>query len=164
MVFFRSRRYDEAIQSSRKALDLEPAFVNALWWEGLSYAGKGDFPKAIAVLTKAVGMNDGPLFQALLGYAYGRAGDRAKALAIVDELTRIRMAKQRFVSPMDFAIVYAGMGDRNLTFQWLENAYQARETRIHQLRSMEFDSVRTDPRYADLMRRIGLPPQVSAPK
>jgi TolB-like protein/DNA-binding winged helix-turn-helix (wHTH) protein/tetratricopeptide (TPR) repeat protein len=157
MVFFRSRRYDEAIQSSRKALDIDLTFVNALWWEGLSYAGKGDFPKSIASLTKAVGMNDRPLFRALLGHVYGRAGDRAKALGILDELTRMSMTKQRFVSPMDFAILYAGMGDANQTFQWLEKAYQSRETRIHQLPSMEFDSVRSDPRYADLMRRIGLP-------
>jgi TolB-like protein/DNA-binding winged helix-turn-helix (wHTH) protein len=164
MVFFRSRRYDEAIQSSRKALDLEPTFVNALWWEGLSYAGKGDFPKAIASLTRAVGMNDGPLFRALLGYVYGRAGDRAKALGILGELTMVTRQKRRFVSPMDFAILYSGMGDANLTFQWLEKAYQSRETRIHQLPSMEFDSVRSDPRYADLMRRIGLPLQVPAPK
>jgi hypothetical protein len=56
------------------------------------------------------------------------------------------------------------MGDANLTFQWLEKAYQARETRIHQLPSMEFDSVRSDPRYADLMRRIGLPLQIPAAK
>ena len=164
MIFFRSRRYDEAIQSSRRALDLDPTFANALWWEGLSYAGKGDFPKAIASLTKAVSMNDGPLFRALLGYVYGRAGERAKALGILDELTRMTNQKQRFVSPMDFAILYSGMGDGNLTFQWLEKAYQSRETRIHELRSMEFDSVRSDPRYADLMRRIGLPLQPPAPK
>ena len=140
MVFFRSRHYDEAIQASQKALDLDPTFVNALWWEGLSYAGKGDFPKSIASLTKAVGMNDGPLFRAILGHVYGRAGDKTKALAILNELTR--MAKQRFVSPMDFAILHAGMGNANLTFQWLEKAYQSRDGRIHELRSMEFDSVR----------------------
>jgi TolB-like protein/DNA-binding winged helix-turn-helix (wHTH) protein len=164
MVFFRCRRYDEAIQASQKALDLDPMYVNALWWEGLAYAGKGDFPTSIASLTKAAGMNDGPLFRALLGHVYGRAGNRAKALGILDELTIMRMAKQRFVSPMDFAIVYAGMGDAKLTFQWLEAAYQSRDSRIHELRSMEFDSVRQDPRYADLMRRIGLPLPVPAQK
>ena len=79
-------------------------------------------------------------------------------------LTRMTKQNQRFVSPLDFAIVYAGMGDANLTFRWLEKAYQSRETRIHQLPSMEFDSVRSDSRYADLMRRIGLPVQVPAPK
>ena len=161
MVFFRSRRYDEAIQYSRQALDLDPAFVNALWWEGLSYAGKSDFPKAIATLTKAVSMNDGPLFRALLGHVYGRAGDKAKALEILDELTR--MASTRFVSPVEFAMLYAGMGNADLTFQWLEKAYQSREARIHELRSMEFDSVRLDPRYADLMHRVGLPLQFPAP-
>jgi tetratricopeptide (TPR) repeat protein len=154
MVYFRSRRYDEAIRSSRQALDLDPTLVNALWWEGLSYAGKSDFPQAIASLTKAVGMDNGPLFRALLGHVYGRAGDKAKAWGLLNELTG--MARQRFVSPMDFAILYAGIGDADLTFEWLEKAFHARETRIHELRSMEFDGLRPDPRYADLMRRVGL--------
>jgi tetratricopeptide (TPR) repeat protein len=160
MVFFRSRRYDEALQVSGKALDIEPGFVNALWWEGLSYAGKGDFPKAITSLRKAVGMDDRPLFRALLGHVYGRAGERAKALAILHEL---QSATAR-VSPMDFAILYAGMGDANLTFQWLETALQSHDSRIHELRSMEFDSIRPDRRYPEFMRRIGLPLPAPAPK
>ena len=155
MIFFRARRYDEAIRASQQALDLDPSFINALWWQGLSYAGKRDFPKAIACLTRATAMNDGPFFRALLGHVYGRAGDRSKALGILDELTA--MATQRFVSPIDFAVVYAGLGDTDSTFQWLEKAYQARVVRIHELPSMYFDSLRSDPRYADLMRRIGLP-------
>ena len=56
------------------------------------------------------------------------------------------------------------VGDANMTFHWLEQAYQSRETRIHQLPSMEFDLVRSDPRYADLMRRIGLPLQPPVPR
>ena len=154
MVFFRTRRYDEAIRFSQQALDLDPTMVNALWWEGLSYLGKSDFPKALASLTKAIGMDNGPLFRALLGHVYGRAGDQAKALGILNELTG--MAKVSFVSPMDFAILYAGMGDADMTFHWLEKARQIHDARIHELRSMEFDSVRSDPRYADLMHRVGL--------
>ena len=72
-------------------------------------AGRRDFPKSIALLTKAAGMNHGPLFRSLLGHVYGRAGERAKAGGILDELAA--MSKQRFVSPMDFAVVYAGLGD-----------------------------------------------------
>jgi TolB-like protein/DNA-binding winged helix-turn-helix (wHTH) protein len=155
MLFFRARRYDEAIRASQEALDLDPNFINALWWQGLSYAGKRDFPKSIACLTKALGMSDGPLFRGLLGHVYGRAGERAKAGDILDELAT--MSKKRYVSPADFAVVYAGLGDAEATFQWLEKAYQARDARLQQLRSMEFDSVRSDPRYADLMRRVGLP-------
>ena len=156
MIAFRSRRYDEGIRFSQRALDLDPSFVNALWWEGFSYAGKNDFKKAIACLTKAVAMNNGPMFRALLGHLYGRSGDSAKALAILGELTI--MANQKLVSPMDFAMVYAGMGDERLTFQWLEKAYQSRATRIHEIRSMEFDRFRSDPRLADLVRLVGFPP------
>jgi TolB-like protein len=156
MLFFRARRYDEAIRASQEALDLDPNFINALWWQGLSYAGKPDYPKSIACLTKALGMSDGPLFRGLLGHVYGRAGERATAGGILDELAT--MSKKRYVSPADFAVVYAGLGDAEATFQWLEKAYQARDARLQELRSMEFDSVRSDPRYADLMRRVGLPP------
>ena len=66
------------------------------------------------------------------------------------------MAKVRFVSPMDFAMLYAGMDDADLTFEWLEKARQTHDARIHEVRSMEFDSVRSDPRYADFARRVGL--------
>ena len=91
------------------------------------------------------------------GRVLARAGEKSKAAGILKELTR--MAKVRFVSPMDFAILYAGMGDAAQTFQWLERARENREARIHELRSMEFDSVRSDPRYAELARRVGLPIQ-----
>ena len=155
MLFFRSRRYDEAILASQQALDLDPDFINALWWQGVSYAGKGDFPKSIACLTKAAGMNDGPLFRALLGHVYGRAGNRPKALRMLDELTT--MSRLRLVSPVDFAVVYAGLGDADATFHWLEKAYQTRAVRITEMRSMYFDGVRSDARYAELMRRVGLP-------
>ncbi len=155
MLLFRARRYDEAIRASDQALELDPSFVNALWWKGLSCAGNRDFPKSIACLTKAMAMYDGPLLRALLGHVYGRAGERNKALAILREITML--SRQRYVSPVDFAMVYAGLGDADLTFQWLEKAYQARATRIHELPSMYFDSFRLDPRYSELMRRVGLP-------
>ncbi len=156
MLFFRARRYDEAIRESRQALDLDPNFINALWWQGMSYAGKRDFPKSIAGLTRAVGMNDGPLFRALLGHVYGLAGDRAKALGMLEEVTRL--AKHRYVSPVDFAVIHAGLGAADSTFHWLEKAYQSRATRFGELGSMYFDGLRSDPRYADLMRRLAHPP------
>ena len=158
MLFFRARRYDEAIRASQQALELDPYFVNAFWWQGLSYAGKREFSKSIACLTKAAGMTEGPLFRALLGHVYGRTGERSKALHMLEELTTI--SRERYVSPMDFAIVYAGLGDPDSTFHWLEKAYQARVSRVHELPSMYFDSFQTDPRYSDLMGRIGLPPEL----
>jgi TolB-like protein/DNA-binding winged helix-turn-helix (wHTH) protein/Flp pilus assembly protein TadD len=155
MIFFRARRFDEAIRAGQQALDLDPYFVNALWWQGLAYAGNGDFPKSVACLTKGRGMNDGPVFRALLGHVYGRAGDRAKAGAVLVDLTIL--SRQRYISPVNFAIVYAGQGDADSAFQWLEKAYQTRSAGVRELASMCFDSVRSDPRYFDLMKRVGLP-------
>ena len=156
MLLFRARRYEEAIRAAQQALELDPNFLNALWWQGLSYAGKRDFSKSVECLTKAAGSNAGPLFRALLGHVYGLAGERAKARRILDELTA--QSRQRYVSPMDFAILHAGLGDADATFRWLENAYQTRAARMHELASMYFDSIRSDPRYTDLMRRVGLQP------
>jgi TolB-like protein/DNA-binding winged helix-turn-helix (wHTH) protein len=122
MLLWRAHRYDEAIRESQRAIELDPNFVNAFWWQGLAYAGKRDFPKSIACLKKAISLNDGPLFRALLGYVYGRAGERAKALSVLEWLATL--SKQRYVSPVDFAVVYAGLGDADATFHWLEKAYQ----------------------------------------
>ena len=94
------------------------------------------------------------MLRALLGHVYGLTGEISKARRILDDLTAL--SGQRYVSPMDFAIVYAGMGDVDSTFLCLEKAYQTRAARMHELASMYFDGIRSDPRYADLMRRVGL--------
>jgi tetratricopeptide (TPR) repeat protein len=151
MLFFRARRYDEAIRTSQQTIELDPNLVNAFWWQGMSYAGKHDFPQAIAALSKGVSMEDGPTFRALLGHVYGLAGERAKALAILADLKA--MSSRRNVSPMNFVLVYAGLSDANSTFEWLEKAYQVHDSRLSELPSMYFDGVRSDPRYTVLLRR-----------
>ena len=155
MIFFRARRYEEAIQAAQQALDLDPSFVNAVWWQGVAYAGSGDFTRSIACLKSAISMSDGSLFRAFLGHVYGIAGERDKALGSLEEL--VTLSKEKYVSPMDFAVVYAGLGDVDSTFQFLENAYQTRATRLLELPSMYFDNVRSDRRYTDLMKRMGIP-------
>jgi TolB-like protein len=155
MLFFRAGRYAEAIRLSKQALELDPHFVNARWWQGLSYAALGDFSRSIACLTEAAKVLDGPVFPALLGHVYARGGERDKALGILEKLTTL--SERQYVSPMDFAVVHAGLGDADSTFHWLEKAYQDRAPRIHELQSMYFDSFRLDPRYSDLMRRVSLP-------
>jgi len=161
MILFRSRRYDESIQASQQALEFDPSSVQALWWQGVSYAGKRDFPKAVAALTKALSIADGPLFRGYLGFVYGQAGEKDKALSILKELAL--MSKQRWVSPIDHALVYAGLGDADSTFAWLEKAYQAHEMRF-ELASLYYDSLRSDPRFAGLARRVGVVPQALALK
>jgi hypothetical protein len=91
-----------------------------------------------------------------LANAYALAGEQAKALSVLDKLRT--QSEQGYVSPLDFAVVYTGLGDRNSAFHWLEKAYHERTMRIQELPQPIFDSLRSDPRYRDLMRRIGLSP------
>ncbi|MEP7365974.1 MAG: winged helix-turn-helix domain-containing protein [Acidobacteriota bacterium] len=155
MLLHRAHHFDESIRTSQQALELDANAVNALWWQGLSYAAKRDFPAAIACFTRALAINDVPVFRSLLGYAYALAGEKAKALGTLERLSA--MAKQRYVSPVDFAVVHAGLGDANAAFQWMEKAYQTRATRVQEISSIYFDGFRGDPRYDDLRKRVGLP-------
>ena len=155
MLFFRARQYDEAIGAAREALDLDPSFVNAIWWQSVAYAGNHDYSTSIMSLERALSMSRGPVFRALLGHVYALAGERRKALGTLEELKAL--AKEGYVSPVDFAIVYSGLSNADSTFEWLEIAWRARATRLLELPSMYFDNVRSDPRYSDLMRHMGIP-------
>ena len=101
------------------------------------------------------------IYLAALGHAYALAGQRDKALAVLDDLkTR---AKSRYISPLDIATVYLGLGDADATFEWLERAFQTRDGALVFLAvDPRYDAVRSDPRFGDLVRRIGLP-EVAAP-
>ncbi len=156
-ILYRARKYDEAIGACQKALELDSNHPNTFWFLALSYEQKREFPEAIAQLEKAVRLTRGsPMYRGLLANAYALAGERAKALSTLGELKAL--SQQRYVSPLDIAVVYTGLGDRNSAFQWLEKAYQERTMRIQELPQPIFDSLRSDPRFRDLMRGIGLPP------
>ena len=154
MLLWRARRYDEAIGEARSALELDPSHVNALWWQGLAYAGKRDFAHAEECLRRGLQASGAAVFLASLGYVHGVANQPDKAQGALGELRA--MAQTRYVSPANFATVYAGLGDADSTFAWLEKACQARDGRVHQLVSPLFDRFRDDRRYLDLKRRIGL--------
>jgi len=68
-----------------------------------------------------------------------------------------KLAQEQYVTPVDFAMIHAGLGDADSTFLWLENAYQARSVRVVEVRCACFDHFRSDPRYANLMGRLRLP-------
>ncbi|HTE88492.1 MAG TPA: winged helix-turn-helix domain-containing protein [Terriglobales bacterium] len=155
LILYRARRYDESMTQCQKALEIDPHYVNALWFMALSLEQKGQLAESIARLEKAVSLAAAPHFEALLGRAHALAGDRKKAQNILEEL--ITLSKRQYVSPFDIAVVYAGLGDWDSTFQWLEEAYQQRVFRIIELTLPMFDNLRSDVRWQDLVRRIGLP-------
>jgi tetratricopeptide (TPR) repeat protein len=88
---------------------------------------------------------------------YARTGKRDEALKIVAEMKE--REKHDYVSPISFAIIYATLGDKDEAFEWLEKAYAARIPPLRRLNNgTAFDSLRSDPRFTDLVKRIGLPP------
>ena len=88
---------------------------------------------------------------------YALTGKRDDALRIVAEMKE--RAKQQLVSPMGIANVYAGLGDKDQAFEWLEKAYIERAPQLRALKNgLAWEPLRSDPRFADLLKRIGLPP------
>jgi serine/threonine protein kinase/Flp pilus assembly protein TadD len=149
---------NSAIETSKKIIEANPAYAGAHESLGLSYLKQQRYAEAIAELQKAVelsGRAGGNL--ASLGLAYGLAGERDEALEILGEL-KGKYAR-RETDETNIATVYAGLGDKNQAFTWLEKAFQVRNGQLPGVSyAQEYETLRTDPRYANLMQRMGLKP------
>jgi tetratricopeptide (TPR) repeat protein len=157
-ILYNERQYDTAIQQLQKTLELDPTFPSGHWTLGLAYGGKGRSNEAIAELQKAVDLSGGlPVCVAALGRAYAQAGNRAQALRIVNDL-RVQ-SKHRYVLPDGLASIYAALGDNDRALAQLEQAYAERTDAVPLLKvDPRMDPLRADPRFADLLRRVGLSP------
>jgi len=92
-----------------------------------------------------------------LGRAYARAGRKKEAIRILEQLKAL--SKQRYVEPTGLAMIYAGLGDKDQAFVWLEKAFDERSIGVPAIKvDARYDSLRSDPRFQDLLRRMGLPP------
>jgi tetratricopeptide (TPR) repeat protein len=156
-ILYFAREYDEVIEQCLKTLEIEPAYGGAHLFLGRAYKQKGMYREALAELEMARDLlRESAEVASLIGYTYAASGRRAEALKILQELKG--QSKQRYVSPYHIAMIYAGLGEKESAFSWLEKAYEDREGRMTILKFVpEFDSLRSDLRYADLVRRIGLP-------
>ena len=91
-----------------------------------------------------------------LGYTFAKSGQRAEAMKVIDELKALSI--ERYVSPANLAAVYSGLGEADLAMESLEQAYEMRSRSVVWLRVWpQFDNLRMDPRFTDLLNRIGLP-------
>ncbi len=155
LLLYRARRYDESIAQCQKTLDIDQHYCNAMWFMALAQEQKGLLSLSIANLEQSVSLCGGPLFLALLSRAYALSGERTKALEI---LTRVKiLSHETYVSPFDIAVIHIGVGDLTSAFGQLEEAYRQRVFRLVELTMPMFDNLRPDPRWKDLVRRIGLP-------
>jgi len=152
-----ARRFDQAIEQFRKTIDMDPSFPIAHWSLGRAYAAKGMYREAIAEYEKYSALTGGSgRALAALGSAHARSGDRREALRVLEQLNAI--SKQRYVPSHQFADVSIGLGDKDQAFAWLDKVYDERSSYLTWLKVEPlFDPLRSDPRFADLVRRVGLP-------
>jgi TolB-like protein/Tfp pilus assembly protein PilF len=156
-VFWVAHRYGEAIEQMRKTTDLDPNYWFAYEVLGLAYERQGQFPEAIAELQKAVRLA-GTIAEPTAGLArvYAVSGNRAEAQKLLDRLQE--RSKETYVSPYLIAMICARLGERDQALAWLERAYQARSLFMTQLKlDPSFDSLRSDPRFQSLLRRMNFP-------
>jgi TolB-like protein/DNA-binding winged helix-turn-helix (wHTH) protein len=155
--FYLARRYDDALGACDRILEIEPNYAPAYLYRGLSYVQKGKWKEALADLENAKRLDDSPLSAAMLGEAYALAGDKVRARQILGEM-QVR-AKREHVSPLYPAIVHTGLGEKDLAFSELDGAVAERATNVLGIKiAAVYDPLRSDPRFADLIRRVGLPP------
>jgi tetratricopeptide (TPR) repeat protein len=151
-----ARHFEEAIEQLRRVITIDPNHYQANWTLGLTYLANGQIDQAIAASEKAVAVSSrAPAALGVLGLAYGVARRRPEADQILNEL--LQLQKQRYVTPMALSFVYIGLGNKDQAFKWLEKGYQERSNHIAFFKvSPTVDTLRSDPRFADLLRRTGL--------
>jgi TolB-like protein/Tfp pilus assembly protein PilF len=154
-----ARRYDESIAELKKVRDLHPDSDFVYNMLGYDYSAKGQFKEAIDAYQQAIRLGDeSTSIQVYLGAAYAYAGEREKALAILKQL----QTTKEYVSPGELAGLYAALGDKEAAFASLNKAYDEHDLQLQFLKvTPDYDSLRDDPRYADLLTRVGLTAQES---
>jgi TolB-like protein/Flp pilus assembly protein TadD len=156
-AFYFNRQYDRAIEESRATLEVEPNFLLVHYDLGQSLLQKGQTQAAIAelqVMQKISG--DTPFCWMALGHAYAVTGNRGAALKALASLESTA-SSGHYVPAVYFSAIYAGLGDRDQTMKWLDKAYQERTDYLINLKVDPMaDPLRSDPRFKDLVHRIGL--------
>ena len=157
-ILYYERRYDQAIDQSQKTLELDPNFATTYGWLTLAYEQKGLFNEAFRTdLKRRTVAGEPPEKIAELEEIYARSGWRGYLEKKLEGLKEA--AKQRYVNASDFASIYASLGDKDQAFAWLEKACQERDFGMVYLKvDPNLDSLHSDPRFADLERRVGLSP------
>ena len=154
--YYLTRQYDEAIREYRKTLDLDENFYMAHFLLGMAYEQVSKYDDALASYERAIELSGGsPAMVAAPGHAYAMQGRHEEARRVLAELHEID--RTRFVSPYHIAVIHAALGETDQALDWLARARDVQsEALIWLAVDPMLDSLRTDPRFADLTRSIGL--------
>jgi tetratricopeptide (TPR) repeat protein len=162
-ILYLSGRNDEAIAQCTKILSLDPNSFPARRYLGLAYEQKGMYAEAIDEFQKGLKISGSPLMLALLGHAYAVSGKTREARQVLSDLHDLSESREaesrRYVSPSTVAAIYAGLGDKDQAFKWLEQANEERDVWLMNLKvDPVFAKLRSDKRFQDLLTRAGLRP------
>ncbi len=158
MLLYATRRPDLALGELQKTQEMDPNFAHVHWQLGLVYLWKGELQTAATEFQTAGRLAPTvTIYKGGLGHVYARTGRTAEARRVLEELNVL--SKQRYVSRLDFASIYAGLGEKDHAFESLEKAYDQHDPRLIVWLKLhpEFDILRSDSRMEDLLRRVGLP-------
>lgn len=155
-TYLMARQYEAAVEQCRKTLELEPNFALAHRRLGEAYLYQQQYPEAVAEFQKGLQLSAGAIvYKALLGEAEALAGQTDEAREIVGDLEK--SARRMYVAPSTIAIVCVGLGDKDQAFQWLDKALGDRDDTLAYLKvDPTYDSLRSDPRWAALLRKLKL--------
>ena len=154
LAYHFGRQYDRAVEEYKKTIEMDA--TNSFARIGLARLDilKGEYEQAIAVASKPE--SDDPYLIAAIGQAYARWGKRAEAEKVIENLKE--RSKRSYVPPYAVAGIYIGLGDKQQAIDWLEKSYENREDAMTWLNSdPTLDDLRSEPRFQDLVRRVGLP-------
>ena len=156
-AYYHARQYDEAVAQLLRTVELDPNYPMTYWILGLIYRDTARYDLAISAGEKGVNLSGGsPLMRAALAQTFAAAGAPEKAIEIADELNEL--AKQRYVAPHFFAGIYVGLGEHDRAIEYLEKSCAEHcHWLIYLHVDPSMDDLRNDPRFQDLLRRVGLP-------
>ena len=156
--FYLARRFDQAIEQAHNTLEMDANFAISYQLLGEVHVSKGLYREGLLALEKFSALSrTSAISRALVGYSHARLGERSAALRIIEELTSA--SKHSFIPAFLYALVYAGLEDKDQAFGWLEKAYEERFNRLAYLKQDAlWDPLRSDPRFIDMLRRLGIPP------
>jgi tetratricopeptide (TPR) repeat protein len=157
-IYYHLRDYKAMVQFGRRFVPSNPGIWQGHFVIAVGYEGLGQRREAIPEYQEAVELSQGDTDPAAgLAHAYAIAGQRADAEKILGEL--LQKSKTSYFSPYMIGTIYAGLGEKDKAFEFLEKAYQERSPDIPYFlkADLRIDNLRSDPRFRDLLRRVGLP-------
>ena len=155
-TYYHARQYDLAVDELHKALEIDANFGNGYLMLGAVYERLGRYEDSIETVQRALELMDGSIMPLwALGFTLAVSGRRTEAREVIEKLDIL--SQKRYVSPYYYALIYTGLGDREKAFEWLEKACESRDEWLIWLGTEpKLDELRSDPRFPQLLRRIGL--------